>query len=195
MENKNKLIITLIGKTSAGKDSLMNTLLRDRDVQLHQAISHTTRPMRTNEVDGSDYYFINDVEFDELSLDGEFIETTSYYIESEKVLYRYGLSKKEIEENEIVITIVNPHGYKALLHSEYGKNVVAFQIIRDDRLRAISYLERDEDANVYELQDRWHRDDEDFEGLLTDYVIYNDSYVSAYEELKALVLDEINGVE
>lgn len=195
MENKNKLIITLIGKTSAGKDSLMNTLLRDKDVPLHQAISHTTRPMRTNEIDGSDYYFINDVEFDKLSLDGEFIETTSYYIESEKVLYRYGLSKKEIEENEIVITIVNPHGYKALLHSEYGENVVAFQIIRDDRLRAISYLERDEDANVYELQDRWYRDDEDFEGLLTDYVIYNDSYISAYEELKALVLDEINEVE
>ena len=98
---KNKLIILLIGKSSVGKDTLLNNLLRDEDVKrasgcsLHKAVSHTTRPMRTGEVQNKDYHFVEPYVFESMKNNDQFIETTSYEIKTENRVYNYGLSKIE----------------------------------------------------------------------------------------------------
>ena len=48
--------------SGAGKTSLVRALL-DRDPGLKFSISYTTRPKRSSEVDGRDYFFVTEAEF------------------------------------------------------------------------------------------------------------------------------------
>ena len=54
----NKVI--LIGKSAAGKDH-MRKVLEDRGFTY--GISYTTRPPRANEIEGKDYFFMSNEEF------------------------------------------------------------------------------------------------------------------------------------
>ena len=54
------LIIT--APSGAGKTSLIKSLLRTED-QLQVAVSHTTRPIRPGEREGSDYFFVSKESF------------------------------------------------------------------------------------------------------------------------------------
>ena len=202
---KNKLIILLLGKSSVGKDTLLNNLLRDEDIkkvcggQLHRAISHTTRSKRTNEQYDVDYYFTDPHTFHSMKDNDMFVETTSYEIETENRIYEYGMSKREIEDNEFVITIVNPYGLAEFLKSEYAPNVVSILIDRDLKECCLSYLTRDENANPYALAERILRDKADFDPLLAsegvvDYSVQNDNYIKGYEQLKRIVMEELGDI-
>ena len=41
------------------KDKLTDELIKSNETIFQQAIPHTTRPMRNNEVEGRDYYFVS----------------------------------------------------------------------------------------------------------------------------------------
>ena len=54
---KNKgLLVVLSGPSGCGKDTVLAEL-KNRNINLKQSISVTTREMRDGEVDGKDYYF------------------------------------------------------------------------------------------------------------------------------------------
>jgi guanylate kinase len=59
--------------SGAGKTSLVKALLERRPT-LAVSVSHTTRTMRPTEVDGRDYHFVNNTEFDRLVAAGAFLE-------------------------------------------------------------------------------------------------------------------------
>ncbi|MBP9100551.1 MAG: guanylate kinase, partial [Nitrosomonas sp.] len=64
--------------SGAGKTSLVKSLLRS-DLNLSLSISHTTRPPRNGEVDGCDYHFVNKETFQQMLLNGEFVESAEVY--------------------------------------------------------------------------------------------------------------------
>ncbi|MGL5648615.1 MAG: hypothetical protein ACRDDY_12265 [Clostridium sp.] len=185
----NKLLIVILAKAAAGKDTMVNQLVHD--LNIHRCISYTTRDKREGETDGVEYYFISDKEFDKLDSQNEFIEKTSYYIESEDRTYRYGYTKSELNKSEVAIIIANPHGYRSLLETEFKDNILSIQIVRNDRDRGISYLKRDENATLDELTDRHKRDKRDFEDLVTDRIIYNDNYIESYTKLVNIIKEEM----
>jgi len=57
------LMLILSSPSGAGKTSLANALINS-DSNVRLSISVTTRPRRSNEIDGKDYYFISKAEFD-----------------------------------------------------------------------------------------------------------------------------------
>jgi guanylate kinase len=59
--------------SGAGKTSLVRALL-DRDPALRFSISYTTRARRSSEVDGRDYFFVDEPRFLEMVRAGEFLE-------------------------------------------------------------------------------------------------------------------------
>jgi guanylate kinase len=59
--------------SGAGKTSLVKALLAARP-SLAVSVSHTTRTMRPTEVDGRDYHFVDNAEFDRLAAAGAFLE-------------------------------------------------------------------------------------------------------------------------
>lgn len=185
---RNKVLFCILGKSGSGKDTLTKLVSKKLDLPL--LVSHTTREMRTGEKDGVEYHFVPDYIFENMLEHGDFIETTTYYIESENRTYKYGYSKRVVDNCEKGLCIVNPHGLKKFI--EAGYNVVAIEIYRNERDRILSYLQRDKNANVQELFDRYKRDEEDFEDLMSDYIVVNDGTIEdGVQQLETIIKEEL----
>ena len=84
-------LILVVGQTGSGKGTLMSHL-RATVPGLVFPISCTTRPMRPGEVNGQNYYFLTDEEFQTRAANNEFLEWV--YTDGR----RYGSLKSEILE-------------------------------------------------------------------------------------------------
>ena len=87
---KNKLII-VTAPSGAGKTTIVHHLIKTFP-ELAFSISATNRPMRENEKDGVDYYFISTETFKNKIANNEFLEYQEVYSER-----YYGTLKKELE--------------------------------------------------------------------------------------------------
>lgn len=155
-----KKIIVLLGASATGKDTVIKHISEKYSIPI--AVSYTTRPMRSNETQGVEYYFISDDEMHEKFKNGEVIEHTSYYIQSEDVSYTYANVTSEFEKGDYILTILNPHGLYQFRQSLYKDDLVSIMLNCDDRVRLIRSLDRDENVNVNEVLDRFRRDELDF---------------------------------
>lgn len=155
-----KKIIVLLGASATGKDTVVKHISEKYSIPI--AVSYTTRPMRSNETQGVEYYFISDDEMHEKFKNGEVIEHTSYYIQSEDVSYTYANVTSEFEKGDYILTILNPHGLYQFKQSLYKDNLVSIMLNCDDRIRLVRSLNRDENVNVNEVLDRFRRDELDF---------------------------------
>ena len=70
-------LFVISGPSGAGKGTLIRGLL-ERSDRYVVAISATTRPRRKGEVDGREYYFLSDEEFQRRVDAGEFLEHVGY---------------------------------------------------------------------------------------------------------------------
>ena len=103
-------MIEIIGKNGAGKTTLANFLY---DFGFERNIGYTTRPKRSGEIDGIDYYFVAEEEFKRKIDNNEFID---YKVRNG---FYYGISKKDISVNTILVSgdarkIEKSTGYKIL---------------------------------------------------------------------------------
>jgi len=68
-----KPVFVITGTSGEGKSTLARRLV-ERMPELQLAVSATTRPQRPGEVDGRDYWFISDEEFDRRLAEDDFLE-------------------------------------------------------------------------------------------------------------------------
>jgi len=92
MIRKRGLLIVISGPSGSGKTSITK-ILRNTESNLSFSISATTRAPRTGEVNGVDYYFFSEAEFQRKIESGEFAEWAVYGN------HRYGTLKKVVEDN------------------------------------------------------------------------------------------------
>ena len=84
-------VFVLSAPSGTGKSTLSHRLVASPP-DLIFSISYTTRAPRPGEVDGQDYFFVDDATFDAMVRDGAFVEWVQVY---EK---RYGTSRGWLEE-------------------------------------------------------------------------------------------------
>lgn len=53
-------IYCITGKSGTGKDTLLDSILNDLAIEIIPVIPYTTRPQRKNEINGVNYYFVNE---------------------------------------------------------------------------------------------------------------------------------------
>lgn len=85
-------LIIISGTTCAGKGTIIKRLLEENS-NLELSISYTSRPIRGNEVDGVDYYFVTKEQFEEKIKNGDFLEYAEVHYGS-----YYGTPRLELEE-------------------------------------------------------------------------------------------------
>ena len=116
----NKII--LVGKAAAGKDH-MRKILQGRG--FIYGVSYTTRPQRNGEIDGEDYYFMEDSEFQEGINNGiwyEYVPFNGWY---------YGTTKKQFLEN-CNLFIMTPKGISHIDPVERKNCTIIYLDISDD---------------------------------------------------------------
>mgnify|MGYP004469393947 FL=1 len=67
-----------MGKSASGKDHIYARLAAYEELQLKKLVLYTTRPIRAEEEDGRQYYFVDDRKFQEFFSQGKVIEARSY---------------------------------------------------------------------------------------------------------------------
>ena len=85
------LLIVLSSPSGAGKTTISRMLL-EADPEIAMSVSATTRPKRPGEVEGRDYYFVDDAEFDRQIDAGEFVEWAPVFG------FRYGTPKAPVKD-------------------------------------------------------------------------------------------------
>ena len=85
------LLIVLSSPSGAGKTTISRRLMLE-DPSISMSVSATTRPPRPGEVDGRDYHFVDDAEFQRL-VDADELAEWAYVFD-----HRYGSPKEPIKE-------------------------------------------------------------------------------------------------
>ncbi|MEY9850823.1 guanylate kinase [Leifsonia sp. EB41] len=84
-------LVVLAGPTAVGKGTV-STYIRENYPEVLLSVSATTRAPRPGEVDGVNYYFVDDAEFDRMIEEGELLEHATVHN-----AYRYGTPRGPIE--------------------------------------------------------------------------------------------------
>lgn len=85
-------LVVLAGPTAVGKGTV-STFIRENYPDVHLSVSATTRAPRTGEVDGVNYFFVTDAEFDRLEQSDQMLETATVHN-----AFRYGTPRAPIDE-------------------------------------------------------------------------------------------------
>ncbi|MFN3725056.1 MAG: guanylate kinase [Allosphingosinicella sp.] len=83
------LLFVLSSPSGAGKSTIARMIL-EADDGIAMSVSATTRPKRPGEVEGVDYHFVTDEEFDRMRETGAFLEWAHVFG------YRYGTLRNEV---------------------------------------------------------------------------------------------------
>jgi len=154
------------------------------DARLSHSVSHTTRAPRGQEMHGREYYFVSNTQFDQMVLQGAFLEWAKVHGN------RYGTSKHAIEERI-------SQGGDIILEIDYQGAVQVKQIFQNATLIFIL------PPSWEELRSRLERRGEDSAEVIDqrlinatqevgqvnkfDFVIINERFESALFDLKAIV--------
>jgi len=102
------MIIIFSGPSGVGKSTIINELIKHKN--LYFSISHTTREKRHNEIDGVDYFFVTNNEFNNLINSKYFIEYEKYGTDF------YGTGKDQLINNDLITVLdVEVNGATKLL--------------------------------------------------------------------------------
>ena len=121
---KKGLLIILSGPSGVGKNCVRQEIMKSGKVDLTYSISMTTREKREKEVDGVDYYFVSDEEFQKNIDAGNFLEWASF------VGHKYGTPKDKVES-------LRNQGKNVFLEIEINGAQQVMDRVHDDRVVSI----------------------------------------------------------
>ena len=158
----NKSRIILCGKAASGKDHLRK-ILEGRGFKY--GVSYTTRPPRKGEVDGRDYFFLEENEFQDLIERGFFYEYVTFNG------WFYGTSKEQWFTTDDVF-IMTPSGI-GKLHAADRKSSFIIYIDIPIEIRRERLMDRND--NTDSIERRLQADDNDFESFTNFDIKITDS--------------------
>lgn len=180
-------IIAITGLSGTGKSVIARRVANNLNIPF--IITHTTRPIRPNEEDKTDYYFIDDSEYKELDKKNQLILKEEFKVAG-GFTWRYALNKQSIEGKQRVITVLSPKGVKEL--KELGYNVLSLYIHVDEDIRLNRIAKRKDNQSIEEIKRRSKEDLEKFKTHIPDYSIDNNRTIKeSIEEIMDVIIEEM----
>lgn len=158
-------IICLMGKSSTGKDTIFRELMRSKELKLQRIVSYTTRPVRAGEVQGKQYFFVEEAEFQRIKESGRVVEERVYHTcHGQWRYFTVDDGRIDLEKNDYIVIGTLESFVKS---REYfgGDKLIPVLIELDDgeRLQRALDRERGQDNPKYEeMCRRFLADSEDF---------------------------------
>ena len=178
------IMVILSSPSGVGKTTLTKKI-QQKYHNFKISVSHTTRPPRTNEVDGVDYNFVSKEKFQELINQKEFYEYAKIFGNY------YGTLKKNVDEailtNDIIFDI-DWQGTKQLSKFK-SLNLIKIYLITSNKEELKKRLiNRNQNTNQ-EVEKRFNSFDEDIKHWNDyDYVIINKNLDNCFKQIERIIL-------
>ncbi|MGL6160982.1 guanylate kinase [Microbulbifer sp.] len=184
-------LFTVSAPSGAGKTSLVKALV-DSDSQVTVSVSHTTRPMRPGEKDGVNYHFVDRASFEQMLDEGAFLEHARVFDNY------YGTSRHWVRETLAA-------GHDVILEIDWQGAAQVRRLLPDTV--SIFILPPSQEALRERLTGRGQDDrsvierrmeqaiDEMSHYVEADYLVINDDFDTALDELRAVVSAQRQSLE
>lgn len=180
------LLFVISGPSGVGKTSLVHGLVERVD-GLRVSVSHTTRPARSGERDGREYFFVDEAAFRRLEAEGQMLESALVFG------HRYGTSRRWVEERRRegvdVLLEIDLQGAEQVRRLDPG--AVAIQILPPS-VQALEHRVRargqDDEASIAERIGNAVRELSRYRDF--DYLVVNERLEDALDEAVAIVRAE-----
>lgn len=178
--------IIISAPSGAGKTSLVKALL-DILPKLQVSISYTTRPKRVGELEGIDYYFVDQKKYDDLQAQGSFLEHAEvfghyYATQQETVL-------QQLKTGNDVLFEIDWQGAQQI-RSKLPQAVSIFILPPSLDILHQRLCTRKQDGPEVIARRMQRAKDELSHYPEFDYLVVNDDFTQALEELKMIILSQ-----
>ena len=181
------LVLIVSSPSGAGKTTICKKLIQDIE-NLNLSISVTTRLKRQNEIDGKDYFFKSDEEFDKMVKQEKFLEHARVFG------YSYGTLKSEINSK-----ITN--GINVIVDIDWQGTRQIEEHIPDDIVKifilppSIKELEKRLGARATESQDSFKKRMSEARKEIShyheyDFIIINEDVQESVNKIKSILKSE-----
>ena len=181
--SEDNIMVILSSPSGVGKTTITKKLQQKYN-NFKISVSHTTRPPRSNEVDGVDYNFVSKKKFEQLIKNNEFYEYAKIFDNY------YGTLKKTVDDlikkNDVIFDI-DWQGTKQLSQFK-NLNLVKIYLLppNKDELKK-RLIKRDSDSLI-EVEKRFKSFEEDVTHWQDyDYVLINENLESCYKQIEKII--------
>ena len=183
------IMVILSSPSGAGKTTLVKLLSERKGFTT--SISHTTRPPRSNEVDGKDYYFVNNTKFEKMIKNNEFLEYAKVFNNF------YGTTKlnvfDELSKGNNVIFDIDWQGTNQIISQNLKNKLLTFFILppsREELFKRLSNRDMKDKLIAEERMKQFDRDVLHWKDY--NYVIINNDLEVCYEQISRYIDCEIS---
>tara|TARA_A100001011_G_scaffold181672_1_gene190508 strand:+ start:20904 stop:21476 length:573 start_codon:yes stop_codon:yes gene_type:complete len=176
-------MVILSSPSGAGKTTITKKI-QQKYQSFKISVSHTTRKPRPNEVDGIDYHFVTNEEFNKLIKEGQFYEYAKIFDNY------YGTNKKNVDElfkkNDVIFDI-DWQGNKQLSKFKNLKLIKIYLIPPNKDELKKRLISRNQDSTE-EVQRRFKAFDKDIKYWSDyDYIIINENLENCYKQIEKII--------
>ncbi len=180
------ILYIISAPSGAGKTTLCRELL-DIFPELRHSISFTTRKARPGEAEGKDYFFIDQEEFQQMADNGEFAEWAEVHGNL------YGTSLRTLEESRVdgvdLILDIDCQGAAKLKEADVqGVTIFILPPSFSELKRRLEGRNSDSKETIEKRVS--NAATEINEAKQYDYILVNDVFSKAVEELKSIIIAE-----
>ena len=190
-DNNEGIIVILSSPSGAGKTSLVKEISLKNNYSI--SISHTTRKPRANEIDGIDYFFINQEEFEKLIHKKKFLEHAkvfnNYYGSSKDVVF------EKLDTGQNIIFDIDWQGTEQIKEKKLQYKIITIFILPPSRKELIKRLlnrDIDDEKNAMERMKQFDKDVVHWENY--DLVVINDDFNMCYEKIIKYINSRKNNI-
>ena len=182
------IMVILSSPSGVGKTTLTKKLQQKYN-NFKISVSHTTRPPRSNEVEGVDYYFVSKKKFKELISKEKFYEYAKIFDNY------YGTLKENVDrnlKNNDIIFDIDWQGTKQL--SNFKKlNLIKIYLITNSKEELKKRLLKRDQNTKEEVNKRFKSFDEDVKHWNDyDYIIINKNLENCFKQIEKIILNYKN---
>ncbi len=186
MRDEENIMVILSSPSGVGKTTLTKKI-QQKYKSFKISVSHTTRPPRSNEIDGVDYNFVSLKKFEEL------IDNKKFYEYAKIFENYYGTSKREVDElikkNDIIFDI-DWQGTKQLSIFK-DLNLIKIFLIADNKEELKKRLLKRNQNTSREIEKRLKSFDKDILHWNDyDYILINKNLEVCFKQLENIILIE-----
>ncbi|HEY7535357.1 MAG TPA: guanylate kinase [Thermodesulfobacteriota bacterium] len=180
------ILFIVSGPSGSGKTTLVRRVIKMIE-NLRFSVSYTTRLQRPDEVEGTDYRFISENEFDEMITNNRFAEWALVHG------HRYGTPIEELEKIRSsgvdLLLDIDTQGAKSI-RGKYSSGIYIFITPSSiDVLR--ERLIKRHGEGIAEIERRIEDSKNEMDEIQSyDYIIINDTIDEALNRLKAVIVAE-----